>query len=95
MAPTVALCTQQYETICSQFPVVKTKLLLGSDKVDRWGEARIWDAALKDVRVVVSTYAVLADALGHGFVNIQNLTLLVFDEGIWTQMPLINCFADT
>jgi ERCC4-related helicase len=61
---------------------VKTRLLIGSDKIDRWSDTRIWDAALKDVRVVVSTHAVLADALSHGFVNIQKLALVVFDEGI-------------
>jgi len=31
--------------------------------------------------VVVSTHAVLKDALTHGFVNIGTLALLVFDEG--------------
>lgn len=55
--------------------------MIGSDNVDRWSEQRIWDAALKDVRVVVSTHAVLADALSHGFVKITSLALLIFDEG--------------
>ena len=81
MAPTVALCSQQYEVISSQIPAIGTRLLIGSDNVDRWSEQWIWDAALKDIRIVVSTHAVLADALSHGFVRINNLALLIFDEG--------------
>lgn len=77
----MALCTQQHEVISLQVPAIRTRLLIGSDNVDRWSEQRIWDAALKDARVVVSTHAVLADALAHGFVRITNLALLVFDEG--------------
>ena len=30
---------------------------------------------------MVSTHAVLADAMTHGFVNISRLSLVVFDEG--------------
>ena len=81
MAPTVALCTQQHEVISLQIPAIRTRLLIGSDNVDRWSEQRIWDAALKDIRIVVSTHAVLADALSHGFVKIKDLALLIFDEG--------------
>ncbi|CAG7966166.1 unnamed protein product [Penicillium olsonii] len=80
LAPTVALCIQQHETIRSQISTVKTKILTGMDNVDRWTDQSIWDAVLKDVRVVVSTHAVLADALGHGFVQMSRLALLVFDE---------------
>jgi len=61
-------------------------LLIGSDNVDRWSEQRIWDAALSDVRIVVSTHAVLLDALGHGFVQMKRLALLVFDEGQSNQL---------
>jgi ERCC4-related helicase len=76
------LCTQQHEFIASQLPAIKTKLLLGSDNVDHWGEGRIWDAVLKSVRIVVSTPAILRDALTHGYVKMKSLALLVFDEGI-------------
>ena len=81
LAPTVALSLQQHEVITSQILSVKTKLLTGLDNVDRWTEQGVWDKVLKDVRVVVSTYAVLADALGHGFVRMSRLALLIFDEG--------------
>ncbi|KAG0159677.1 hypothetical protein PDIDSM_7200 [Penicillium digitatum] len=80
LAPTVALSLQQHEVITSQILSVKTKLLTGLDNVDRWTEQGVWDKVLKDVRVVVSTYAVLADALGHGFVRMSRLALLIFDE---------------
>jgi ERCC4-related helicase len=33
------------------------------------------------MQVIVSTHAVLADALTHGFVKMANLALLIFDEG--------------
>ena len=49
--------------------------------MDRWSEQSIWDAALDKQRVVVSTHAVLCDALRHGFVQISELALIVFDEG--------------
>ncbi|CAG8162910.1 unnamed protein product [Penicillium salamii] len=80
LAPTVALCIQQQEVISDQIPNVKTKILTGMDNVDRWTDQSIWDAVLKDIRVVVSTHAVLADALGHGFIQMSRLALLIFDE---------------
>ncbi len=77
----VELCTQQHDVILSQLPAARIKLLIGSDNVDRWSEKRIWDAALSGVRIVVSTPAVLLDALRHGFVQMTKLALLIFDEG--------------
>jgi len=56
-------------------------LLIGSDNVDRWSDQHIWDAVLANIQVIVSTHAVLADALAHGFVKMKQLALLVFDEG--------------
>jgi hypothetical protein len=67
--------------IKSQLPGLNTRLLIGSDNVDRWGEKSIWEAALRGIQVVVSTHAILFDALSHGFVRMNNLALLVFDEG--------------
>ena len=49
--------------------------------MDRWHDQSIWDTVLSGVHVVVSTYAILADALGNGFVKMQTLALLIFDEG--------------
>ena len=81
MAPTVSLCVQQHEVISAQLPAIQTRKLTGADQVDRWGSQLIWDSALKGVRVVISTHAVLCDALTHGFVRMEQLALIVFDEG--------------
>lgn len=81
LAPTVALCIQQQSSISKHLPALRTRLLIGSDNVDRWSEQRVWDAALYNIHVVISTHAVLADALTHGFVKMAHLALLIFDEG--------------
>jgi ERCC4-related helicase len=81
LAPTVALCTQQHDYLRSYLPAVKTQLLTGADNVDRWSEQRIWNSVLEGARIVVSTHAVLADALSHGFIAMRRLALIVFDEG--------------
>lgn len=76
----MALCLQQHDVIASQIPSVKTRTLTGLDNVDRWTDQFIWNAVLQDIRIVVSTHAVLADALSHGFVRMSQLSLLIFDE---------------
>jgi ERCC4-related helicase len=35
------------------------------------------------VKIVVSTYQVLLDALCHGFMLMDSLALIVFDEGLF------------
>lgn len=59
---------------------VPIKLLTGNDKLDTWNSA-IWEAILDGVRVVVSTYQVLLDALSHAYIRMDQLALIVFDEG--------------
>lgn len=76
------LCAQQHESIRSYLPALRTRLLVGSDGVDRWGEVRVWNTILDSIQIVVSTHAVLADALRHGFVRMENIALLIFDEGM-------------
>ncbi len=56
-------------------------MLSGADNVDTWSDNRIWDDYLNNVRVVVSTYQVLLDAITHAFVKMSQLCLIVFDEG--------------
>ncbi|PVH89342.1 P-loop containing nucleoside triphosphate hydrolase protein [Cadophora sp. DSE1049] len=80
LAPTVALCEQQYNYISTQITQVQSKFLSGADNVDRWTEQKQWDAILKNVRIVVSTYQILLDALSNGFVPMESLALIVFDE---------------
>ncbi|KAH8164933.1 hypothetical protein CIB48_g3304 [Xylaria polymorpha] len=80
LAPTVALCQQQFRVLKSQIGAAQIKLLSGSDGVDTWSDTRIWDDYLKNVRVVVSTYQILLDAITHAFVQFNRLCLIVFDE---------------
>ncbi|PYI00762.1 ATP-dependent helicase dcl2-1 [Aspergillus sclerotiicarbonarius CBS 121057] len=80
LTPTVALCLQQFKAILEGIPAVRARTLTSLDKVEKWTEQPIWDAILKDMQVVVSTHAVLADAMSHGFVKITQLGLMVFDE---------------
>ncbi|KAI1745424.1 RNase3 domain-containing protein [Xylaria scruposa] len=80
LAPTIALCQQQFRVLKSQIGAAQIKLLSGADNVDTWSDTRIWDDYLKDVRVVVSTYQILFDAISHAFVQFNRLCLIVFDE---------------
>ncbi|KAH0360949.1 P-loop containing nucleoside triphosphate hydrolase protein, partial [Aureobasidium melanogenum] len=80
LAPTVALCHQHYRSITTNLPAYQTRLLTSEDGVDRWTDQTVWDGVLKDMKVIVSTYGILYDALCHGFVAMQRLSLCVFDE---------------
>ncbi len=40
----------------------------------------MWDDALRNINTIVCTHQVLLDALIHGFVHIDKIALLVFDE---------------
>ncbi|KAL4998324.1 ATP-dependent helicase dcl2 [Aspergillus recurvatus] len=80
LAPTVALCLQQHRIISQYIPAAKSRTLLGLDKVELWTEQAIWDAVLEGIQVVVSTPAVLLDAMTHGFVSLSRLGLIIFDE---------------
>lgn len=88
LAPTVSLCAQQFEYIKSQISAVEVKFLSGADGVDRWTEQSHWNAVLLNVKVVVSTYQILLDALSHGFVQMGSLALIVFDEGMSSSLAL-------
>ena len=76
----MALAEQQYNVISTQLPSFQSRLLSGNDGIDRWSEQGIWDDALRNMNIVVCTHQVLLDALIHGFVHMQNIALLVFDE---------------
>lgn len=61
-------------------PAYQTRLLTSEDGVDRWTDQTVWDGVLRDMKIVVSTYGVLYDALCHGFVTMRKLSLCIFDE---------------
>lgn len=77
----MSLCEQQYEVIKSQISAVEVKILSGAGGVDRWTKKFMWDAVLLNIKIIVSTYQILLDALTHGFVKMESLGLVVFDEG--------------
>ena len=79
------LCLQQLAVLQSQIASVQIKSFTSLDNVDKWSDKATWDAVLTNVNIVVSTYAVLHDALSHAFVNMKSLALIVFDEG--EQLP--------
>lgn len=78
--PTVALAIQQHKALSTQLPAFQARVLSGADNVEFWTEQWIWDDVLKGIDIVVSTHQVLLDALVHGFVQMKQLALLVFDE---------------
>jgi len=82
LVSTVALCNQQCEVLRTQIPAASIKILTSDDGVDSWSTREIWDAALADVRIVTAPYQILFDALSHGFVQLESLALIVFDEGM-------------
>jgi len=83
----VQLCLQQLDVLQSQIASVQIKSLTSQDKVDKWSHKAEWDAVLTNVNIVVSTYAVLRDALYHAFVEMKSLALIVFDEGELLPIP--------
>lgn len=83
LAPTVTLCEQHGKTFEHHLPSYNVLVLNGQDDVDHWTEQNIWDSVLHNVRIVLSTHQVLLDALSHAFVKMDELALLVFDEGWW------------
>jgi ERCC4-related helicase len=56
-------------------------MLTGTDNVDHWSDQQTWDSVLHNVRIVLSTHQVLLEAMTHGFVKMDRLALLIFDEG--------------
>jgi ERCC4-related helicase len=80
VAPTVALCSQQYGVISSTIPV-PIALVSGHLQPEQWKDPALWRAVVGSHRIVVSTPQVLLDALRHGYVQLgTHVGLLVFDE---------------
>ncbi|KAH7122262.1 dicer-like protein 2 [Dendryphion nanum] len=80
LAPTVTLCKQQFDVFQLNLPGFGIQMLSGDDNVDHWSDQAVWDGILHNIRIVLSTHKVLLDALTHGFVRIQQLALIIFDE---------------
>lgn len=81
LCPTVALCNQHVRTITAHVPPMWCRSFTSNDNVDHWGTVETWNIALASVKVAISTYQVLYDALVHRFVTMDRLSLIIFDEG--------------
>lgn len=81
LAPTVTLCEQQFVVYQAALPAYGIKMLSGQDATEHWSDQAIWDGVLENARIILSTHAILLDALTHGFVKMSKLALIIFDEG--------------
>ena len=79
-APSVVLAYQQYRFLSQQLPAFQLRLITGMDSAEYWTTIEVWKKALHSINVVVSTPAILTQALNHGFLTLKNISLLVFDE---------------
>ena len=79
-APSVALSQQQHSYLSRQLPAHQFRIITSLDNVEHWSTQAIWDAALSNMEVIVSTPQPLLDALSHGFIHMRRISLLVFDE---------------
>ncbi|KAI9707868.1 MAG: hypothetical protein M1820_004474 [Bogoriella megaspora] len=80
LCPSVPLCQQQCKQLQKHLPAAQCRTLTGADQTDLWAHQSLWDKVLHNINVVVSTHMVLLDALTHGFVRMDRLSLLVYDE---------------
>ncbi|KAK0639348.1 hypothetical protein B0T16DRAFT_423043 [Cercophora newfieldiana] len=80
LAPTVPLASQQHDVLRSQISGLQSRFICGADNVEGWSDQSTWDEVLLNIRVVVSTYQILFDAVSHGFVRLDSLCLIVIDE---------------
>nr|UYS55133.1 dicer 2 [Diatraea saccharalis] len=76
---TVPLVTQQRKNIDRLCPVDGVGAYSGEDGVDYWQKSK-WDAELTKHQVVVMTSQILCDMLTHGYIRIEDINLLIFDE---------------
>ena len=76
----MVLAEQQHKYLSSQLPAYQSRLICGSDNVEHWSTPAVWNAVLRNIRIVVSTSRILLDALVHGFFQMNRIALLVFDE---------------
>nr|AJA90780.1 Dicer-like 3 [Pinus canariensis] len=78
LAPTVSLVEQQFEVIKlnSHFKVAE---YFGAKGVDNWTIDK-WTVEINSHEVLVMTPQILLDALRHGFLKLEMVKLMIFDE---------------
>lgn len=83
ITPTVSLSAQQHTVLKLQIPSVPMQMLAGNRHLPTWGKD-MWTPLLEKTRVVITTPQILLDALDHAYVKMENLALIVFDEGMFS-----------
>ncbi|XP_032516970.2 endoribonuclease Dicer isoform X1 [Danaus plexippus] len=76
---TVPLVAQQKKTIERSCPVHGVAGFSGEDNVDYWNKAQ-WDSELSKYQVIVMTCQILSDMLTHQYLQLKDISLLIFDE---------------
>ncbi|KAG2171419.1 hypothetical protein INT43_009080 [Umbelopsis isabellina] len=74
----VPLVFQQKDVIAANCDL-SVKHLCGEMVWDQWNE-KLWETVLKEDDVCVMTAQILLDALRHGFIHLDNIHLMIFDE---------------
>ncbi|XP_046388881.1 endoribonuclease Dicer-like isoform X2 [Ischnura elegans] len=75
---TVALVTQQGDYVARHTHLNVGKYS-GDLNVDNWSAER-WNTELQQNQVIVLTCQILLDMLNHGFISLENINLIIFDE---------------
>ncbi|XP_053604305.1 endoribonuclease Dicer [Plodia interpunctella] len=75
----VPLVDQQRKAIQKICPVEGVGAYSSEDRVDYWDKNK-WDEELSKNQVIVMTCQILSDMITHGYIRIQDINLLIFDE---------------
>lgn len=74
----VALCVQQYQVVRANLPYSVTKFYGELQPMEQ--AQNHWDEQFDENMIVVCTAQILLDCLSHGFINMSQINLLIFDE---------------
>ncbi|KAM3965010.1 LOW QUALITY PROTEIN: endoribonuclease Dcr-2-like [Aphomia sociella] len=75
----VPLVIQQQKVIKQMCPVNGVGAYSSEDGVDYW-DKRKWDEELTKHQVIVMTCQIVLDMLTHGYIRIEDINLIIFDE---------------
>ncbi|CAG9562769.1 unnamed protein product [Danaus chrysippus] len=75
----VPLVAQQKKMIEQVCPVNGVAGFSGEDNVDYWNKEK-WDSELSKYQVIVMTCQILNDMLTHQYLQLKDISLLIFDE---------------
>ncbi|XP_059057480.1 endoribonuclease Dicer [Achroia grisella] len=75
----IPLVEQQQKVIEYLCPVKGVGAYSSENKVDYWDKNK-WDEELTIYQVIVMTSQIMVDMLTHGYIKIENISLIIFDE---------------